>query len=149
MLCDMPFTESSIAAQRTKMSSTKQSDAKVHLKIEEEIAKLFEAKGHKHALKSIICQPTKKQENEQTQWIILRNVSTVSSQPQNNWGVRFVTWSMESDKVECESLIYSLYISWIQWVHLHNGGTHLHNERWVHHFTDWLWNSSHLCLENA
>jgi len=41
----MPFTESSIIAQRTKMSFTKQRDDKVHLKIGEEIAKLFEANG--------------------------------------------------------------------------------------------------------
>lgn len=43
--CDMPFTESSIIAQRTKMSFTKQRNDKVHLKIGEEIARLFEAKG--------------------------------------------------------------------------------------------------------
>lgn len=45
LFCDMPFTESSIIAQRTKMSFTKQRDDKVHLKIGDEIAKLFEAKG--------------------------------------------------------------------------------------------------------
>jgi hypothetical protein len=43
--CDMPFTEPFIIAQRTKTSFTKQSSDKVHLKIGEEIAKLFEAKG--------------------------------------------------------------------------------------------------------
>lgn len=43
--CDMPFTESSIIAQRTKTSFAKQRDDKVHLKIGEEIAKLLEAKG--------------------------------------------------------------------------------------------------------
>lgn len=45
LLGDMPFTESSIIAQRTKMSFTKPRDDKVRLKIGEEIAKRFEAKG--------------------------------------------------------------------------------------------------------
>lgn len=43
--CDMPFTDSSIMAHRTKSSFTKQRDDKVHWKIGEEIAKLLEAKG--------------------------------------------------------------------------------------------------------
>lgn len=45
LFCDLTFTESSIIAERTKTSFTKQKADKLHLKIGEEIAKLLEAKG--------------------------------------------------------------------------------------------------------
>lgn len=44
-LCDLPFTESSIIAQRTKAGFTKQRDDKVHLEIGTELQNYVTAKG--------------------------------------------------------------------------------------------------------
>lgn len=60
---DMPFTESSIIAQRTKMSFTKQRDDKVHLKIGEELQNYLRPKVQS-GIEINSCQPTRREENE-------------------------------------------------------------------------------------
>lgn len=45
LLCDTPFTESSIVVQRTKTNLDNRGNDKVHLKSGEEIVKVLEAKG--------------------------------------------------------------------------------------------------------
>lgn len=63
LFCDMPFTESSIIAQRTKMSFTKQRDDKVHLKIGEELQNYLRPRVQSRT-EINSCQPTRREENE-------------------------------------------------------------------------------------